>query len=261
MTPARTMNNGNQCTVILIHGAWHTPDCWDAVIARLKQKKFPAIAPLLHQSRHDSHTGHYPGEIQTLLKHIRENDLNQIVLIGHSHAGTIISELAGLIPQHINHLIFLNAFVPVKGKSIMDDLPRFHKKVLFDLAKASGDETILLPYTVWEDTFMNGAEPKLIKKIYRQLIPEHINRFTRPSTTIPVSDINIPKTYIHAEDDIALPQGKWGWVPRMPARLGDHQLVRIAGNHEVLFTAPDIVADAILQSLQTGKLSSSRGQL
>lgn len=243
------MKPGVNPIVMLVHGAWHRPDCWDAVTAILKKKKIPVIAPAINPLHHTNKTGLSP-ETQTLLTLIRVNHFNHIILAGHSYGGTIIAELAGQIPQRIDHLVFLNAFVPVTGKSIMDDLPRFHRKVLHDLAKTSGDGTLRLPFAVWRDTFMNGADIGLIKTTYQQLVPERLDRFTRVSTAPPVADLKIPKIYVHAEDDIALPPGKWGWLPRMPDRLGHHRLIRIAGNHEVFFTAPGVIAGTILELVE-----------
>ncbi|MFM1855107.1 MAG: hypothetical protein RLZ83_416, partial [Pseudomonadota bacterium] len=49
--------------------------------------------------------------------------------------------------------------------------------------------------------------------------------------------------------DIALPQGpEWGWHPRMSSRLGLFRLVQIPGSHEVMFTAPERLAGAIIDA-------------
>lgn len=238
------MNDGKPCLVMLVHGAWHRPDCWNGVINHIKKFNIPVIAPPLDGSGMDGHL----HDVNTLLSLIREKDLDHIVLTGHSYGGAIIADLAARIPQRIARLVFLNAFVPLTGKSIMDDLPRYHRKILMELARASSDGTLRLPYQAWRDTFMNGAGDALTEACYRRLVPDHIGRFTRQATAPPVSDLNIPKCYIHATEDIALPPGKWGWLPRMPARLGAHSLIRVPGNHEVIFTAPDRIAAAILES-------------
>lgn len=246
------MVNQNQCPIMLVHGAWHRPDCWNGVMDHIKKNKFPVIAPSLDHSGKGGHL----RDVSTLLSFIRKKNLNHIVLVGHSYGGAVIADLAARIPHKVSQLVFLNAFVPVRGKSIMDDLPRFHQKVLFDLARASASGALQLPFQAWRDTFMNGAGEALTETTYRELVPEHIDRFTRVSTAEPVSGLDLIKTYIHATEDIALPPGKWGWLPRMPARLGDHRLIRIAGNHEVIFTEPDLVAETIMESVQPGLMTA-----
>lgn len=244
--------------VILVHGAWHRPDCWNGVISCLDNSRFHVAVPDLNPVRH-ADDGIRPPETQTLLDLITTNNLDHIILVGHSYGGTIIAELAGLAPHRMEHLVFLNAFVPVRNKSIMDDLPRYHKKVLTDLAVGEG--SIRLPYQAWRDTFMNGAGDKLAETTYQQLVPEPLARFTRKSQAEPVSLLDIPRTYIHSADDIALPPGKWGWVPRMPRRLGRHRLVHIDGNHEVIFTAPAIVAEEIQAAVHSCPGTNRRGRL
>jgi pimeloyl-ACP methyl ester carboxylesterase len=48
---------------------------------------------------------------------IVERNLRDIVLVGHSYAGTLIARLAEEIPDRIRRLVFWNAFVPQRGDS------------------------------------------------------------------------------------------------------------------------------------------------
>ncbi|GEL16767.1 AMP-binding protein [Pseudonocardia asaccharolytica] len=58
--------------------------------------------------------------------------------------------------------------------------------------------------------------------------------------------LELPKSYINATEDTALPPGEWGPHPRMSSRLGLYRLVQLPGSHEVMFTAPERLADAIV---------------
>lgn len=61
------------------------------------------------------------------------------------------------------------------------------------------------------------------------------------------SELPIPKTYIHCQQDICYPQERGGWHPGQTQRLGEHRFVSIPGSHEVCFTNPALLASKIAE--------------
>jgi pimeloyl-ACP methyl ester carboxylesterase len=57
--------------------------------------------------------------------------LEQVVLVGHSYGGMVITGVAGRVPERIGHLVYLDAFWPDPGQAAFDVLPA--------LAAALGD--------------------------------------------------------------------------------------------------------------------------
>jgi hypothetical protein len=57
--------------------------------------------------------------------------------------------------------------------------------------------------------------------------------------------MTIPKSYINCTEDTALPHN-WPWHPRLSAKLGLFRLVQISGSHELCFSDPARLADAIM---------------
>jgi hypothetical protein len=55
-------------------------------------------------------------------------------------------------------------------------------------------------------------------------------------------------SYLNCTEDIALPQGEWGWHPRMSNRFGLFRLVQMSGSHEVIFSNPTGLAEKILEA-------------
>jgi hypothetical protein len=55
-------------------------------------------------------------------------------------------------------------------------------------------------------------------------------------------------SYLNCTEDIALPQGEWGWHPRMSNRLGLFRLVQMPGSHEVIFSNPTGLAEKIIEA-------------
>lgn len=73
------------------------------------------------------------GDIVTL---IDEQDLTEVILVGHSYAGLVISSVANQIPDRIGHLVYLDAMVPEDGETAVDVQPI--SQHLIDLAATSG---------------------------------------------------------------------------------------------------------------------------
>lgn len=57
--------------------------------------------------------------IEDIVNFILFEDLRDVVLLGHSYAGFVIAGAADRIPERIRHLIYLDAFLPLDGESLM----------------------------------------------------------------------------------------------------------------------------------------------
>jgi pimeloyl-ACP methyl ester carboxylesterase len=95
---------------------------WDGMVAALQERHHRAFAPTLA----DEHTTGLSGHINQILRLIVGNDLRNIVLVGHSYGGMIITGVAAIVPERIRRLVYLDAALPDPGQS------------LFDLFKAEG---------------------------------------------------------------------------------------------------------------------------
>jgi pimeloyl-ACP methyl ester carboxylesterase len=65
----------------------------------------------------------------TLRQHVEDVSIelsrspDQVILLGHSYAGMIISGVAEANPSQIRRLVFMDAFIPEDGQSVLDLLP------------------------------------------------------------------------------------------------------------------------------------------
>jgi hypothetical protein len=102
-----------------------------------------------------------------------------------------------------------------------------------------------MPFPVWREAFIQDADAELAAATHARLSTEPYQPFRDKLDLSRFYASDIPKSYINATEDTALPPGEWGWHPRMSARLGMYRLVQLAGSHEVMFTAPERLAVAI----------------
>ncbi|MFD1554822.1 alpha/beta fold hydrolase [Paraburkholderia silviterrae] len=111
-------------TFLLVHGAWHGAWCYTRVAKLLRNVGHDVYTPTL--------TGlgeryHLKDQLINLDTHIRDvvnvilfEDLTDIVLCGHSYGGMVITGVAGKVGRRIKSLVYLDAFVPENGQSVLD---------------------------------------------------------------------------------------------------------------------------------------------
>lgn len=108
--------------IVLLHGAWHGGWCWERV------------TPLLKQAGHEVFTPTLPGQgeriaeigpsislrthIDDLVAYLKSRRLENVVLVGHSYGGIVISGVADRVAPRLRKLIYLDALVLDNGQSI-----------------------------------------------------------------------------------------------------------------------------------------------
>ena len=235
-------------TFVLVHGSWHNGSAWQAVVDHLGAKGHDCFAPTIagHGKSVDKNVNHAQCT-QSIVDYIVDKDLTDIVLLGHSFAGTIIAKVAEAISDRIRRLIFFNAFVLNDGESLRDNTPP-NSHALFDkLVRESDDHTVMLPFEIWREAFINDADLELAKSTYAQLSPEPYQPLIDKLDLNQFYSLPIPKSYLYCTEDNVLPQGEqWGWHPRMSNRLGLFRLVQMSGSHEVMFSNPVGLAEKMI---------------
>jgi pimeloyl-ACP methyl ester carboxylesterase len=234
---------------VLVHGSWHDGSLWEPVAARLRELGHAVETPTLagHGRGVDKAVTHEDC-VRSVVEAIVDADLTDVVLVGHSFGGTIIAKVAEQIPERLRRLVFWNAFVPEDGQSLNDEVPPHYRELFEGLAAQSGDNTVMLPYPIWRDAFINDADEDLAQSTYDRLSSEPYQPFTARLDLEKFYSIDLPRSYLNCTEDIALPPGEWGWHPRMSSRLGSYRLVEMPGSHEVLFTNPTGLADKLVEA-------------
>jgi pimeloyl-ACP methyl ester carboxylesterase len=111
-------------TYVLVHGAWHGGWCWRFVRALLEKSGHQVHAPSLtglgerkHLARPDTDLDTHIADIVALLE---MEDLHDVILVGHSYGGMVVTGAADRVHARIARLVYLDAFVPENGKCTLD---------------------------------------------------------------------------------------------------------------------------------------------
>ena len=236
-------------TFVLVHGAWHDGSAWDPTVRHLESKGHRAFAPTMAgHGKSAARNVNHAQCTESIARSIVDRSLRDVVLVGHSFGGTVICKVAEAIPERIKRLVFLNAFVLKDGNSLMDESPPHYVELFDRLAKESVAHTVMIPFPIWRESFVNDADIETAKWTYAQLSPEPYQPCTDKLDLKKFYLLQTPKSFINCTEDIALPPGEWGWHPRMSSRLGLHRLVQMPGSHEVIYTNPGGLAEKIWEA-------------
>jgi pimeloyl-ACP methyl ester carboxylesterase len=154
-------------TYVLVHGAWHTGKELETVAASIKAAGHEPFTPTIKGNRPgDSRTIGLAEAIESIVDYLVEKNLWDIVLVGHSYGGMIITGVADSFPDRIRRLVYWNAFVPDNGESLTDMLPPQHVAMFDAIAAERGDGSIVLPFPIWREAFINDADLETAQRAY-----------------------------------------------------------------------------------------------
>jgi pimeloyl-ACP methyl ester carboxylesterase len=182
----------------------------------------------------------------SVVSYIQERRLEDVILVGHSFGGSVIQKVAEEIPSLIERTVFLDALIVEDGHCVFDELPAEYVALFNDLARASSDNTMLIPWEVRRHNFIQDAPERGARSIWEQLSPEpnqvNLDRLDLKR----FYSLGIPRSFIYCRQDKALPPGYFH--PRMSSRLGNFKFLEMDGSHEVMFTRPEELAAKILEA-------------
>ena len=104
---------------VLVHGGWHGGWCWRDLAAILRAEGHEVHAPTLTglaERRHLIDAVEGPDtHVEDIVQLMLWEDLRDVVLVGHSYGGTIVTGVASRIPERVARLVYLDAFVPTES--------------------------------------------------------------------------------------------------------------------------------------------------
>jgi len=112
---------------VLVHGAWVGGWCWRDNAQALRKAGHEVYTPTMtglgeriHLMNPSINLDTHISDIANVIKH---EELSDIVLVGHSYGGMVITGVADMLADKIASLVYLDAFVPENGQSLVSLLP------------------------------------------------------------------------------------------------------------------------------------------
>ncbi len=133
----------NKPHFLLIHGAWHGGWVWNEISDILRYQRYSVSTPTLTGLGEKKHLLSSKITIETFIEdvvnHIIFENLNNIILVGHSFAGSVISGVADRLKDRIQKLIYFDAIILIDGQKPFDITPKETVEQRIELAKKFGN--------------------------------------------------------------------------------------------------------------------------
>tara|TARA_B100000315_G_C14576903_1_gene588359 strand:- start:1181 stop:1894 length:714 start_codon:yes stop_codon:yes gene_type:complete len=223
-------------TFVLVHGAWHGGWVWRKVAAPLRAKGHRVFTPTLTGLGERAHLAsldvNLDTHIQDVIGLLEAEELTDVVLVGHSYAGVVITGVADKAAGRLSGLVYIDAFVPESGFSLQSNNPirfeMFAKHVDND-----GNDTMILPA---DASMWAVVDPADVEWLNRRLTAQPINTYTQKL----VHDVNFEEfeslTYIYASGN------KLGQFDKFTDKFSADpawQYYAVGCGHEVMVDRPD----------------------
>ena len=241
----------NASTYILLHGAWHASWCWKYVTPLLQQAGHTVI-------EHDF-IGHGKNQydfskinLKFYIKELSQLILDQsqpIILVAHSFAGVIASQVAENIPDKIKKIIYLAAFVPKNNSSLILESTYSNLNIKPALkANVQKNEMVLDSSNLERvrSIFYNRCSDADLQLALERLQPEPLLPM---SQIIKISQNGfgvVDKKYIACVDDFAIDIDN---QMRMANNANIQNVIKLYADHSPFFSAPGELVEAILLKL------------
>ena len=123
-------NSDSSKNYVLVHGAWVGGWVWKEVADLLRAKGHSVTTPTLTGLGERQHllsdSVNLDTHVEDVVSNIKMEGLNDVVLVGWSYGGMVASGVLAKIQNKIKSVVYLDAFVAEKGKSVIDFLIRMN---------------------------------------------------------------------------------------------------------------------------------------
>jgi pimeloyl-ACP methyl ester carboxylesterase len=232
-------------TYLLVHGGWHGGWYWQRVTSILREAGHEVFTPTLTGLGERAHLLSPEIDLDTHIRDIlgvmKYEDLHDLILVGHSYAGMIITAVAEQAVDRIRHLVYLDAFIPENGESLIDVIGENFAATFRELVEAEGDGWRLPPLPldvlgITEETDKLWISPKLTDQPFKA--------FSQPVRLKGGAGASgIPRTFIYCNNPAIGPYDRFA----EQARREGWRYREIPTGHFPMVTASRRTADLLLE--------------
>ena len=228
---------------MLVHGAWHGGWCWRRVAERLQTAGHRVFTPTLTGLGERAHLLTSAVDVET---HIRDvlglleaEELENVVLAGHSYAGLVISGVAARAKPRLHRLVYLDALIVEDGQSWAEAFPPEVAEARRKSAVvANGVKTIPAP----DPAIYGFADAADTEWVRRRMTPHPFAAFEQKMRWGGAVGNGLPKVYV----DCTSP--KLAALDAMKRRhRADWEVIELRTGHDLMVSAPEETAQILLR--------------
>ena len=236
--------------ILLVHGAFENDQIWGHVTAKLQADGYKVATVDLPGRPGNPAT---PDKVsldlygKTVVAALGKFH-RPAVVVGHSFGGIVIADAAERAPAKIKTLVFLAAYLPKDGDSLVSMANQDTDAKIGPHLQIKKDQGIAsIEYSARADLFANGAPEGLRKAIPDLILDEPLAPLATPVHVTAANFGKVDKVYIHtAFDQVISPSYQAKMVADTPVRAQ----YALQTGHTPFLTDPDGLAKAIEDAAQ-----------
>jgi pimeloyl-ACP methyl ester carboxylesterase len=229
-------------TFVLVHGAWHGGWCWRRVADLLQKQGHKVFTPTMTGLGERSHLidakVNLATHITDIVNVIKWEGLRDIVLVGHSYGGCIISGVAEQMGDAMGAIVFLDAFVPENGDTLATKASQPVREAIAGLVEKG--ETAMKP--------VSAAVFRVNEKdrawVDAMCTPHPVATLTDKITITGARDRIAKKAYIRAKGYPSVPFD--GFQERLKADA-TWRIYELPCGHDVMVDMPDRLSEILVE--------------
>ncbi|GEO83031.1 alpha/beta fold hydrolase [Pararhodospirillum oryzae] len=233
---------------VLVHGAWHGGWCWERVAPLLRARGHRVTTPTL-TGLGERHHLLAPGItlsvfVADIVNHLIWEDLRDVILVGHSFGGAVISGVADQVPERLRQLVFLDAHLLESDETTFDRMPGpIVTDRLLAAARASGGVSLPVPPA----RAFAVTDPADVAWLEARLTPHPLDTYRTAMTLQRPLGAGLPVRYIACTDPWYRPLE----VSHDRVRAYGWPMEELATGHDAMVTAPQALAECLLASVRS----------
>ena len=234
---------------LFVHGAFHGAWCWDDTLAALRARGHEAEAVDLPGSGDDrTPLAEVTLELyaERVCRALRAS-AEPAVLVGHSMGGVVVTQAAARCPEAIAALVYVAAFVPGNGQSLVDltQLPEGAGDGVQANMVVDGDPPVaVMPGPAARKVFFEDCDDEVAERALQQIGPQPVLPFVTP-VELPDGGLSVPRFYVLTGRDRAIPPAL---QRRMAEEGGATVLVELDSDHSPFLSHPDELLAALARA-------------
>ena len=234
---------------VLVHGAWHGGWCWTRVAPLLRRAGHDVFTPTLTGLGERAHLASADVSLDThiadVLGVLESEELDDVVLCGHSYGGMVITGVAERAGERIDTLVYLDAFVPEDGQSVFHLMGSERAATFREQASRTGDGWRVDPIPA--ESFQ-VRDPGDAAWVDRRCVPQPITTFGQPIASAGAIGAVRRRIYIRADNDRVT---SYAYCAEHARSAPDWEYHDVPAGHDVMIDAPQALAGILLAEMST----------
>jgi pimeloyl-ACP methyl ester carboxylesterase len=186
---------------VLVHPAWFGGWCWRKVARPLRARGHAVHTPTLTGLGERAHLANpkvgLATHVDDVVNLLQFEDLDGVILVGNSSAGMVITAVADQVPQRLQQVVYLDAFVPTDGQCLRDLIPPDRRPAMELLVEQEGQGWLLPRFAAapWEQFLPQAwqvTDDADLRWALDRLRPTPFGHFTEP-VDLQRADAELPR--------------------------------------------------------------------